>query len=180
VIAILILLVVVIAPLSPSLGLGALIAWVLLSGSLTPVVHIHLAVGTVTFDDVWVSAVLIMLALNRFPRSDPKIRRTIALLWLFGAVWVTRTFLSAGLTVSNRLAQVAAVALPAATFLIAFRYARDERGRLRLAGAMTVIGGALALLGIAEDLIGFQLATYSGGEARVDTELGGVIRISGP
>jgi O-antigen ligase len=179
-IAILILLLVVVAPLSPSLGLGALITWVLLSGLLTPVVHLRLTVGTISFDDVWFSAVLVMLALSRFPRSAAKIRRAIGLLWLFGAEWVIRTLLSSGLTLSNRLAELAAVALPAAAFLVAFRYARDERGRVRLTGAMTVTGGILALLGIAESTLGFQLATYSGGLPRVDPELGGVIRISGP
>jgi O-antigen ligase len=121
-----------------------------------------------------------MVALQRFPKGDPRTRRVIGALCLFGLVWLVQSFLTPGLTTSNRLSEVVAIALPAATFMVAFRHARDERGLLRLTAAMTFVGALLALIGIAEQRLGFQLARYSGGTVRLQVGLVGAVRITGP
>ena len=49
----------------------------------------------------------------------------------------------------------------------------------RIALSLMVAGGALAAIGIAEHLFGFELASLSGSTARFDQSIG-VVRISGP
>jgi O-Antigen ligase len=74
---------------------------------------------------------------------------------------------------------VDAILLPAGLFLVARRSTTDARKWRAFASAFAAAGMLLAVVGIAERIWGFELASLSGGLPRYDASVG-TVRISGP
>jgi O-antigen ligase len=134
-----------------------------------------------TFDRVWIGGLVAYIALN--PRRTPRTPATrlllVALLWFvvsFGLLSVTT---SASIDGPVRI-WIDAIVLPAILFVACERYCLlgSDRAR-RLAASLMIAGGVLGAIGIAQRILGFELATLTGGSVRFDENVDAT-RISGP
>jgi hypothetical protein len=175
---------VVLALLFQRMLLPALLLWVPLSVVAFPWVRVPGEQSMVTFDRVWVGAAVLAAALagpSPPPRSTWSRRLSIAVGCL-GAAFTARillTVVTAGDSAGLRAVLVDAVLLPVGLFFVARRVLTGPERFRRVAGAFTLAGAALALIGIAERIWGFELASLTGGVARYDTFVR-MVRISGP
>lgn len=135
----------------------------------------------ITFDRVWIGGMLAYIALNprrvgRSPYTKPLLA---GLLWLVVAYGL-RAFTTSATISGPAATWLDAIVLPAILFVACERYclAGADRAR-RLTGALMIAGAVLAVLGIAERVLGFQLATLRGGTVRFDAAINQT-RISGP
>lgn len=158
-----------------------MLAWPVLAGIAYPFVRIPQQHAIVTFDRVWISAMMASLfAMARPVRRAPLPNRLLcgAMGWLVAAYGL-RALTTSGQTLNNLLAWVDAIVLPGIAFLVA-RKLTSTTERARQLGAAFAAGGAiLALVGIAQWFLHFDLARLSGGEARFDAFVG-LVRVSGP
>lgn len=162
------------------LGPAALVAWLPLSAVLYPIAKFLPGAPLVTFDRVWILALLVLLFTLAGVSASRPVRRVIFALCLMAAVYEGRAaFTSAEQTYVIRLA-LDVVVLPLILFVVTRRIvASDPRMTDRIAGAMAFTGALLALTGLAERVTGFELATLSGSQVFLDTGINQV-RISGP
>jgi O-antigen ligase len=104
---------------------------------------------------------------------------------LLGAalVWLVVSYGIRALESPNVLAGlqtwVDGILLPVVLYAAVRHVAETERDCRRIAGALAACGLVLAAIGLASKVMGFELASLSGGTPRLDTSIG-VIRISGP
>jgi O-antigen ligase len=163
------------------LGLTALWLWPALGVVAYPLASKLPGAPYVTFDRVWVSCMLVLLltlpAVHARSRAS---RRMMLGLGLVVAVVGARAILTPDPTLYPARVWFNALALPLILFAITRRAVgggrrQDERAALALA----VAGTLLSLVGLAERILGFELASLSGATARFDAAIGGV-RISGP
>ena len=135
--------------------------------------------GYVTFDRVWIFALfLILLRLPRPPaqhRAGGLLRNGLILLaGIYGARLLLRPYGS----VTEVGYWVDAMVLPIVVYCITRRVVFQE-GDDRVIGALVVGGVVMSVISIAELVLGFSLASFSGGTAVFDA-LAGVQRVSGP
>ncbi len=134
-----------------------------------------------TFDRAWIGGLLVYIALNR--RDVPRIPATRFLLG--SLLWLVVAFGARSFATSARLGGpistwLDAIVLPTILFVACEHYCLGGPNRLRrLAGALMIAGGILGAIGIAERVLGFELATLTGGSLRFDAVVDQT-RISGP
>src|SRR5947209_4954505 len=162
------------------LGFRTLTAWVVFSGFAYPFVRYPHAHTIFTFDRLWIGAMLACVFLGA--RELPAARRTRSLYLALG--WLTisygiRAALTHGAAVRGLQAWVDAIVLPLVLFAVANRFCSTRQRIERLVLALMIGGVGLALLGLAERSMGFELASRSGGVPRFDQFIGAV-RIAGP
>jgi O-Antigen ligase len=169
------------------LGPGVLWVWALLSVVTYPLNGFLPGAGSqqpITFDRAWLLPMVgLLLALPRHRGRPRASRRLSAALLALTVVMGLRTALTPG-TMSDRIyvteVWVDSLVLPLIIFCLVRRLvALDHRNVERAARWLMVAGAALAVIGIAERVLGFELATLSGSTVRLDENIGEV-RISGP
>lgn len=165
------------------LGLYVLLAWAVLEGVAYPFLRFPPGTTLVTFDRIWLGAVLgaMLVTAPRIHRSSATRLLTGALAWLVLAYGVRALFTSG--PDQGQLKAVAtwvdAILLPAGLFLATRKLADTPLGIRRLMGALAIGGVVVALVGLASRALGFDLAPLSGAVPRFDKNIGQV-RISGP
>jgi O-antigen ligase len=134
-----------------------------------------------TFDRAWIGGLIAYIALNprrtaRTPATRLLVFALVLLVVSFGLRAVTTSFSIQG----PIKPWVDAIVLPAILFLACERYCLlgPDRAR-RLAASLMIAGGVLGAIGIAERVLGFELATLTGGSVRYDASVDAT-RISGP
>jgi O-antigen ligase len=163
-----------------SLGSAALVAWAPLAVACYLLVRYPRTHPVITFDRVWVVGLLgyILLAPRR-AASAPISRFMKFGLGLFIAAFGIRA-ISASKSISDVPFElwIDSVVLPSIVFVAATRYSTTRERTQRLAASLMIAGGLLGAIGIGERIVGFELASLSGGEVRYD-ELIGITRVSG-
>jgi O-antigen ligase len=166
-------------PLVVLLGRLALPVWIVLSAALYPFVRFPAEDPVVTFDRLFLGALLVGLVLS-YERT-PRAREGVWLQRLF--VGLAVIFLLSALasvhTSGNLAVWTDAFLLPFVVFLCAREAARDKRQLLSVAGAIALAGAVIATLGLAQRFAGLDLAPLLGSSSRFDTAINQV-RISGP
>jgi O-antigen ligase len=161
----------------------ALLAWIPLGVLAFPWVRIPRGQAVITFDRAWIGAVVLTALLTRRPRNRTSRSQVVAFalgcLVLAFAIRIAVTVTTVGDAFSARTAWVDAVLLPTGLFVVTRRLVTDAAAYRQFASVFTVAGAMLALLGIAQHLWGFELASLSGGLPRYDASVG-LVRISGP
>jgi O-antigen ligase len=163
-----------------SLGFRSLTLWVVVGVVAYPFVRYPQGHSQLTFDRAW----LIGMAGAMLVTAAPIAKRTGAsrrmMLWLVffsfaillrGALTTTHRLYAIGLAVDG-------VVLPTILFVAARRMITTRGQWDRLAAAFAIAGAILGAVGVAERLLGFQLATLSGGT--LTTAAGVGVRVSGP
>jgi hypothetical protein len=163
------------------LGLSALWLWPALGVVAYPLASKLPGAPYVTFDRVWVTCMLVLLLTLPAARARSRAsRRMMLCLALLVGVVGARAILTPDPTLYPARVWFNALALPLILFAITRRaVGRDGRHDERAALALAVAGTLLSLIGLAERIVGFELASLSGATARFDTAIEGV-RISGP
>ncbi|PYO39089.1 MAG: hypothetical protein DMD33_20190 [Gemmatimonadetes bacterium] len=163
-----------------SLGSSALVAWPPLAVAGYLLLRYPRDHPVITFDRVWVVGLLAYILLA--PRSV-----AAAATSRFMKVWLG-TFIAAfgiravatSTTLSGPIRTwIDGIVLPGIVFVAASRYATTRERTQRFAASLMIAGGLLGALGLAERVMGFELASLAGGERRYD-EVIGATRISGP
>jgi O-antigen ligase len=135
----------------------------------------------ITFDRVWVGGLLAYLAVTarRTPRTSTTRFLAITLGWL-AASYGIRTIATSTALNGPIKSWVDAIVIPLILYFACERYAlQGQRYARRLALSLMLGGGVLGAIGLAERLLGFELATFSGGNVRFDANVDAT-RISGP
>jgi O-antigen ligase len=163
------------------LRLSALWVWAPLSVIAFPLAGQLPGKPFVTFDRVWIVAMVALLVV--MPAARPRARATrfllIALATL-ATVYATRALLTEEDRLHAVRQAVDALVLPLILFEIVRRVAGyGQRYTERMAFTMTLAGVLLAVIGIGQDIFGYELATLSGSKPFFDEAIGQV-RISGP
>lgn len=167
-------------PLAVALGRLALPTWVALFGLLYPFVRLPAEGPIVTFDRLFLGALLLGFALEH--RRRPLAPETVWLQRSFlvlAAVFLLSALTTAADAISNLAIWTDAFLLPLIVFACARVAARERRQLAALAGAIAFAGAAIAALGLAQRFAGLDLAPLLGSVGRFDTAIGEV-RISGP
>src|SRR5205807_2389560 len=113
-------------------------------------------------------------------RASKPTRRMIVAIALMAAVYGARAVSTPEQTLYVIRLWIDVLVLPLILFLVVRRGVLRDQGLLeRIALAMMVAGSILGLIGIAEHILGFQLATLAGSQVRFDTKINAV-RVSGP
>lgn len=166
--------------------LPALLLWVPLSVAAYPWLRIPREEPLLTFDRGWISVMVGAMLLatilgERAPATSSATRLLAVALGCMVVAFALRIVLATleGDPSYARTLWVDAVLLPAGLFFLARRTVRDARACRRLTGALTIAGAGLGLVGIAQHIWGFELASLSGGQARYDATIE-LVRISGP
>jgi O-antigen ligase len=162
--------------------LAAGVTWLVLSPALYPFVRYPQSGSLLTFDRMYLSALVLALLMKRSARrpSAPSVRAFVIAAVVFAALFLIRAATTRPNVVGALETFVDAVLLPCAAFCICRRTADTPRKLRVWAAGLMVSGTLVALLGITERLFGYELASLSGGAVRTDSEVGGLIRVSGP
>ena len=162
------------------LGSSAVLVWpVAATGGY--LIQIPRNTPVLTFDRVWIGGLIAYVALT--PRRTG--RTAASRLLVFALGWLVVSFGLRAMATSLSLegptkSWVDAIVLPAILFVACERYCLlgAERAR-RLAASLMIAGGVLGAIGIAERILGFELATLTGGSVRYDANVDAT-RIAGP
>jgi hypothetical protein len=163
------------------IGFESLLIWAVAGAALYPFIRFPSGHEVVTFDRLWIGAMVGCLILRARPvsgRSRAARYFTVAFVWL-AASFVIRAYLTPNEQASNLETSLDAVVLPLILFLVARREVVTVRRTERVALALGLAGAVLALIGIAERIFGFELASRVGGTQRIDINVD-IVRISGP
>jgi O-antigen ligase len=162
------------------LGSSAVVIWPV-AATIGYLLQLPRSEPIVTFDRVWIGGLVAYIALTpRTVARTPATRLLRACLLLIVLTFGMRA-LTTSTSISGPLRTWAdAIVLPAILFIACERYCLQGANRLRrLTGALMIAGGVLAVIGIAERIWGFELATVTGGSIRFDQGIDQT-RISGP
>lgn len=157
-----------------------ILAWGVVSVCTYPFLRFPTDEALVTFDRLWIGGTLIATMLHRRNALTTKPTRFLlaALTW-FVAAYLVRALTTEGAVLFASKLWLDAILLPALLFISAHRLiASTERCR-QLGAALTLAGGALALFGIAQYFIGFDLSERSAGNTAIDKAIS-LVRVSGP
>ena len=135
--------------------------------------------GYVTFDRVWIFALFLILL--RLPRPPAQAGRANLLrngMVLLAVVYGTRLLLAPFGSLTEARYWLDAMVLPIVVYSVTRRVV-FEQGEGGVVGALVVAGVVMSIISIAELVLGFSLAGFSGGTAVFDA-LAGVQRVSGP
>ena len=164
------------------LGWRSLAIWLVLCGPLFPFARYPSQHSIATFDRVWIGAILVALIVSARACTTRRPTRWMAgaMLWMVVASGIRAVATpSATAHLSIITTWLDAFVLPYLLFLAARRAACSPERLISVAKALTAAGAILALIGIAEFILRFELATYSGGT--IVAELGGAaVRSTGP
>ncbi len=162
------------------LGSKALWFWPALSVAAAPI-SAHLGSKYISFDRIWVIGMVgLLLTLPRAYAQARASRRTMLALALLAIVLGVLSVATPASSLYPIRLWFDSLVIPLILFAVVRRVVALEEGAAqRVALSLMVAGLLLALIGIAEHFIGFQLATASNGVPRYDPVVGGV-RISGP
>jgi O-antigen ligase len=134
----------------------------------------------VTFDRLWVGAMAGLLVLLPRTRAPSRATRRV-LFWfaLLAATFGLRAALTSEMRVTALSIWVDAVVLPLILFaVVRVAVTLNDTTIDRISLSLVIAGLVLALIGIAEWVFGFSLASATGGTPRLEAP--GVVRISGP
>ncbi|WP_055492153.1 O-antigen ligase [Streptomyces sp. TP-A0356] len=162
--------------------LAAGLTWLVLSPVLYPFARYPQSGTVLTFDRVYLGALALTVLLTRRAGrpSAPGVRSFVTAVTGFAAAFLCRALSTHPSSLGALQTFIDAILLPCIAFAVCRRTA-DSPGRLRAwAAGLMVCGTSVAVLGITEHLFGYELATLSGGAVRTDTEVGGLVRVSGP
>ncbi|MGA8716940.1 MAG: O-antigen ligase family protein [Solirubrobacteraceae bacterium] len=162
------------------LGPKALPIWVAVSPLAYPFLRypFHRG-GYVTFDRVWIFALfLILLRLPRPPDQHQAGRLLRNGIVLLAVVYGTRLLLAPFGSLTEARYWLDAMVLPIVVYSVSRRVV-FQQGEGGVLGALVVAGVVMSIISIAELVLGFSLAGFSGGTAVFDA-LAGVQRVSGP
>jgi O-antigen ligase len=176
--------VVVVALLVHRLGWRSVTVWIVLTGPVYPFLRFPSAHPVATFDRVWIGAIILALAVSARHGARRPSRALAGALFIL----VLATGLRALLTDSPDdphhtyvpLLWLDAFVLPFGLFLAARRYMTTKDRVVALAKTLTSAGAILSAIAAAEQLIGFELATRSGGPLQVSLGPASPARITGP
>lgn len=162
------------------LGFESAVWWVVASVVAYPFVRFPSGSAYVTFDRAWIAGMVACLVLvPRIVRRSPPSRLFLRLATLLAIAYLARVLTTPLNKTQNLKLAIDGLFLPLILFAVVSRGAVTEARRRRLAGAMAAAGGVLALIGIASKVLGFQLATLTGGDVFFDRNID-LVRISGP
>jgi O-antigen ligase len=163
-----------------SLGSIALVAWPPLAVAGYLLVRFPRGHPVITFDRVWIGGLLayIVLAHPRVPATASSRFLRIGLVAFVAAFGIRAIATSTSLSGPIQT-WINSIVLPAIVFVAASRYATTRERTQRFAASLMIAGGLLGAIGLAERIVGFELASLAGGERRYD-EVIGATRISGP
>jgi O-antigen ligase len=162
------------------LGSSAVLIWPIAAtgGYLVQVPRSHVVF---TFDRVWIFGLLAYIAVNgrRVPRTAATRLLVFALFLLVVSFGIRAVTTSVSIQGPAKI-WLDSIVLPAILFVACERYCLRGADRARrLAGSLMIAGGILGMVGIAERIWGFELATWTGGTARFDAAID-TTRVSGP
>jgi hypothetical protein len=161
------------------LGFASITMFVVLEPALFAFARYPRAHALVTFDRLWPVAALSCLLVAPRVVANARADRTVM---LCGA-WFVIAFGCRAITTTPRMRAIEtwfdALVLPAVLFLLARAYVRTIGDTVRVARAFAAAGAILAVVGILERLLGFELASLSGGTPRYDLAIAAT-RVSGP
>lgn len=162
------------------LGTTALPIWVAASPLAYPFLRYPLHKGGyVTFDRVWVFALLLILVrLPRPPAQHPAARALRNGMLLLAGVYGARLLVPTHASLIEARYWLDAMVLPVVVYAVTRRVVFHE-GDGRVIAALVVAGVVMSIISIAELALGFSLASFSGGTAVFDA-LAGIQRVSGP
>jgi hypothetical protein len=163
-----------------SLGSTALVAWPPLAVAGYLLVRFPRGHPIVTFDRLWIGGLLayILLAHRSVPAAASSRFMKIGL-GVFIAVFGIRAIATSTSLSGPIQTWINGIVLPSILFVAVSRYATSRERTQRFALSLMIAGGLLGAIGLAERIVGFELASLSGGERRYDTVIGAT-RISGP
>ena len=163
-----------------SLGSIALVAWPPLAVAGYLLVRFPRGHPVVTFDRLWIGGLLayILLAHRSVPSAATSRFMKIGLGLFIAAFGVRAIATSTDLSGPIRT-WIDSIVLPTILFVAVSRYATTRERTQRFALSLVIAGGLLGAIGVAERVMGFELASLSGGERRYDDVIGAT-RISGP
>jgi hypothetical protein len=163
-----------------SLGSIALIAWPPLGVAGYLLIRFPRDHPVITFDRVWIGGLLAYILL-----TPPRVRAAASSrfmkigLGLFIASFGIRAIATSTSISGPIQTWINSIVLPSIVFVAASRYATTRERTQRFAVSLMIAGGLLGAIGLAERIVGFELASLSGGERRYD-ELISTTRVSGP
>ncbi|WP_328392820.1 O-antigen ligase family protein [Streptomyces sp. NBC_00390] len=157
-------------------------AWLVLSPLLYPFARYPQSGALLTFDRVCVGALALALLMSkvRRPPRAPSVRAFAIAGVVFAGLFLARCLTTSPGALSALQTFIDAVLLPCVVFAVCRSTAGTHRRLRAWAAGLMVCGTIVALLGITERLFAYELASRSGGSARVDHEIGGIVRVSGP
>jgi O-antigen ligase len=163
-----------------SLGSTALVAWPPLAVAGYLLVQFPRGHPTVTFDRLWIGGLLayILLAHRSVPAAATSRFMKLGLGVFIAAFGIRAITTSTDLSGPIRT-WIDSIVLPTIVFVAVSRYAATRERTQRFALSLMIAGGLLGAIGLAERIVGFELASLSGGERRYDDVIGAT-RISGP
>jgi hypothetical protein len=134
----------------------------------------------VTFDRLWIGGLLayILLAHRSVPSAATSRFMKIGLGVFIAAFGIRAIATSTDLSGPIRT-WIDSIVVPTILFVAVSRYATTRERTQRFALSLMIAGGLLGAIGLAERIVGFELASLSGGERRYDDVIGAT-RISGP
>lgn len=135
----------------------------------------------VSFDRIWIGGLVVLLllvpVLHRPSGPTRHFEQALALIAVAIGIRAATTHPDALLALKT---WADAFVLPLVMFTLVRRVvANDARAAEKLAFSIMLAGGMLAVIGIGERVIGYDLSGLSGAEPRFDETIG-VVRISGP
>jgi O-antigen ligase len=167
------------------LGFKALLFWVVATPIAYPFLRYPDQGGLVTFDRLWIGAMigLVLLQPRAVPRSGPSRLFVLGALG-FLVVYLGHVYVS-DLTLYGVRIWIDSLFLPFVLFLVASRFATSMERAIQLAGALTLAGVIMAMVGLAGKMLGFELASRTGGTlqgvAAATADVGsGAFRLTGP
>jgi hypothetical protein len=163
-----------------SLGPTPLVAWPPLAVAGYLLVRFPRDHPVITFDRVWIGGLLayILLAHRRVPSAASSRFMKIGLGVFIAAFGIRAIATSTSLSGPTQT-WIESLVLPSIVFVAASRYATTRERTQRFAFSFMIAGGLLGAIGLAERIMGFELASLSGGQRRYDDVIGAT-RISGP
>lgn len=162
-----------------SLRFRAVTFWIALTAIAFPFLRLPQQHSVVTFDRVWIIASLACLvhAAARPPATRATRLLSRALLW-FVVAYGVRAALTPGSEIRALTTWFDAILLPAILFAVTRKEVRTRHHCERIAQAFMFLGAFLGALAVAERVLAFELASFSGGELFLDRAVG--FRVSGP
>lgn len=161
-----------------ALGYRAVSIWLVVGAVAYPFLRYPQTHAILTFDRLWIAAMVVLAVAAGFTRrSDASKTLWVVLVWMIAAFGLRAVFNPA----DNRYALQIwfdTLVLPAILFFVVRDRVRTSEQLQRVAGAFAATGLLLGLIAIGQRIIGFELASLSGGSVLQDPTVG--VRVSGP
>lgn len=168
------------------LQLDAVLLWIVVAPIAYPFVQFPRNSALLTFDRLWIGPMIgLALTLTARKQQLAPASRFVGI----GFIWLCISFIGRVLTTPNSglygvRIWLDALVLPLILFFVARRLTTTDGVWTRITGAFTISGLVLAVIGIAQKVLGFELATRTGGEPIAITGPAdvhaGLVRITGP